>query len=105
MERKSREQELLNEIELYKQALMYYADPQNYVGEENSAILIDSGFQAKFALDSANKNSSYNEKMYEEAKKMVMDNFNNENPEDYKESLRKLDEINSIISKYKDKNA
>ena len=53
-----------NLIELLKQALLFYADEKNYIGDiyRNSNIAVDQGSQARFALEKINEiENAYND--------------------------------------------
>ena len=54
-----------NHIELLRQALLFYADRENYVGEKGKSTLIelDKGSQARFALKNLNDLKEYENKM------------------------------------------
>lgn len=75
-------EELLNVIELYKQALKFYAEENNYsepvmvvyegVGNEwSTKIKVDAGHQARFALEQGEKIDIFNKKMIEEYEDLV----------------------------------
>ena len=54
-----------NHIELLRQALLFYADENNYHGAMGNAALIemDKGSQARFALTNLDKLKDYDNKM------------------------------------------
>lgn len=62
--------EFQNQIELMKQALLFYADKKNYENEvryeESSLIYVDEGSQARFALETLEKLEKVNQQMEED---------------------------------------
>lgn len=63
-------EEYQNQIELLKQALLFYAEEKNYKDEvqyeRTSLIDVDNGTQARFALDKLKETIKLNQKMEEE---------------------------------------
>ena len=57
-----------NIIELMKQALMFYADIENY---NSSKIILDLGSQARFAIETVDNILKQIERMDEEYNKMI----------------------------------
>lgn len=70
-------EEYQNAIELLKQALNFYADKRNYeinIPQNNalfSLIEMDSGSQARFALEQAVKIQNVNQKMLDDYDKVI----------------------------------
>ena len=68
-------EELLNQIELLKQALLFYADEKNYENEvryeESSLIYVDNGSQAKFALKKVQETLDQNQKLQDDYNKVI----------------------------------
>lgn len=73
-----------NLIELLKQALLFYADKENYLfyKKKDAPIALDEGSQARFALEKINEIMESNDKMKAIYMEDMRDAFeNNENPE------------------------
>ena len=99
--------ELLNQIELMKQALLFYGNEDNYkMGQHDGGgsfptmIDKDGGHQARFVLEQIQKTSEYIEKITRAINDGVdinkLDGINNE-------LVNKMMEVNKIINKYEDK--
>lgn len=62
-------EEYKNQVELLKQALLFYADEENYKGYyngkevESSLVGVDNGSQAKFALEQLKKVEAANQEI------------------------------------------
>ena len=71
-----------NLIELLKQALLFYADKENYGGATGTIAPIDSddyGSQARFALSKIDEMKTLSETMEDEYKKQLEELSKNEN--------------------------
>jgi len=68
-------EELLNQIELLKQALLFYGDEKNYENEvryeESSLIYVDNGSQARFALKKVQETLDQNQKLQDDYNKVI----------------------------------
>ena len=95
---KPRLEELINRLELLKQALQYYSNTANYEGD-NPNILLDKGSQAKFALDTLTNQENYHETLVSEADE-ILKQYGQESSND-QETLNKLTEINKLLNRYK----
>lgn len=92
-------EEYRNLLELFKQALLFYSNSDNYVnkhktnGELASLINIDSGFQAKFALEQAKIIDDLNK----EAENDYFENISNfiETNEDHEDIMKSINELNN----------
>lgn len=91
--------ELINKIQLLKQALLFYGDLNNY---EKDQVQNDQGHQARYALQQLNKIEIYNQKMIDDTMKVInkidssvidKDNLDNE-------FIDKINIINKIIEDY-----
>lgn len=70
------QENLLNQIELLKQALIFYANNENYLFYKNkdALITIDEGSQARFALKKLKETLDVNQKMEDEYIKNLTEN-------------------------------
>lgn len=77
-------EEYQNQVELLKQALLFYADENNYQSGMGNPSLIDldeHGSQARFALQQLEKLDALNQKMEEDYVKNLSAQIPNETPE------------------------
>ena len=68
-------EEYKNQIELLKQALLFYGNKKNYENEvryeESSLIYVDNGTQARFALEQLQKVEDVNDEINDDYLKYV----------------------------------
>lgn len=90
--------DLSNINELFKQALLFYADEESYIENQNvnsvlsSKIELDNGHQANFALKQAELILSYQDEIFDDLEKYIDENGNN---------INNIDEIKKIINEFK----
>lgn len=88
-------EELMNKITLMKQALMFYANKENYLPD--GLIEQDRGEQAIFAINQIKDVDKYIEEMNQQAKQ-ILDDVNDVNSmNELKEQIKKLKEINKNL--------
>ncbi|MFW5847615.1 MAG: hypothetical protein ACOCVF_01670 [bacterium] len=88
-------EELTNKITLMKQALMFYANKENYLS--GGLIEQDRGEQAIFVINQIKEIDKYIEELNEQAKN-TLNEFNDVNSmESLKEQINKLKEINKNL--------
>jgi len=88
-----------NQVELLKQALLFYADKDNYSSEMENPALIDldeQGSQARFALEQLKKVEEVNEKMNEDYNQIINDTINaiESNPINLTNTIKTIKNIN-----------
>ena len=93
-------EDLLNQIELLKQALLFYANEENYKGYYNGKELepalvgVDGGSQARFALQRLQETLDQNQEMEDEYIKEIQEKIEaNKPPESV---LRLIEEIKKV---------
>jgi hypothetical protein len=91
MENDQSTESLINKITLLKQALIFYANPKNYEGE-NSLIIKDNGHQANFALEKLDFLDSYQEQQMKYAKALE-DEIDLNNPENLQRFIQTVKNI------------
>jgi hypothetical protein len=89
-----------NLIVLLKQALEFYADENSYTNEfpAMSPVLIDKGFQARFALSKIEELNVLNQKIQDEYDKYtnkMIDNVDDVNDSDLNYFTKTLNRINN----------
>jgi chloramphenicol O-acetyltransferase len=88
-----------NQVELLKQALLFYADKDNYSSEMENPALIDldeQGSQARFVLEQLKKIEEVNEKMKEDYSQFINDTINDieSNPINLTNTIETIKNIN-----------
>ena len=99
-----------NQIELLKQALLFYANPDNYnqnqpINEElTSLIELDEGSQARFALEQLKKVEKMNQKMEEDYKRVMDETISaiEDNPIDLTSMVKTIKNIDNNIKNQDD---
>ena len=90
-------EEYLNQIELLKQALRFYANKENYVEHpvtHHSMIENDNGHQARFALKQLTKVEGINQEMNEEYLKEVSKEMEKSNtPENIMKLIKEIKNV------------
>jgi len=93
-------EDYINQIELLKQALLFYADAKNYevnqplVNELISFIEIDAGSQARFALQRLQETINLNQEMEDEYLKEIREKIESNTPPE--NILRLIEEIKKV---------
>ena len=82
--------ELLNQVELMKQVLEYYADTKNY-HPKNSNVMLDGGHNARFVLKQIGKNKENLTNAIIKDLKSTLEEF--ENVEGSEEKIQKINDI------------
>ena len=90
------EEEYINQIELLKQALQFYANKENYLffKDKDAPIALDEGSQARFALKLLQDNIDLNQKMSDEYIKNISEKVVKE--ETQEGILRLMEEIKKV---------
>jgi len=75
-------EELINEIELLKQALLFYGDKENYLfyKHKDAPIALDEGSQARFALQRLQETLDQNQEMQDEYIKEIQEKIEANTP-------------------------
>jgi hypothetical protein len=96
-------EDLLNQIEFMKNALLFYSEEENYsngngtlMANEKTRIDLDKGHQARFALKQIESLDNYNKKMLDNAIKSAED-FTNKHGEKIDDALEAVDELNELM--------
>jgi hypothetical protein len=92
-------EEMLNTIEFLKKTLEFYANEKNYKYNPNqinsvSAVHMDEGHQARFALEQTTKITEYNEFLLEKSTEMIKEI-------DGLDGIDKADKLIQILKEYK----
>lgn len=97
MEGQPRIEELLTKISFLRKALEFYADDKNYDPKLGSSakILVDSGHQARFALEQSKEIEEFNQNLIKQLNEAIGDQ-----PIIGEKEQEKLNKINKIISEY-----
>ena len=88
-----------NQIELLRQALLFYADKKNYENEvryeESSLIYVDNGNQARFALKRVQEIQDEIQKLQNDYNNVIGDTVNaiENHPFDLKEMIKTIKNI------------
>lgn len=87
----------LNIIELLKQALLFYANKENYLSYEdkNTLIMLDKGSQARFALKQIEELDEINEKIKYDYNDLINDVKKEESPENIVNLINKIKDIDN----------
>lgn len=87
----------MNNIELIKQALLFYANEDNYNGARDIVGLVekDRGHQARFALKQIEELDDINEKIKSDYNDIINDAKEEENPENILNIINKIKDIES----------
>ena len=90
------EEEYINQIELLKQALQFYANKENYLffKDKDAPIALDEGSQARFALKLLQDNIDLNQKMSDDYIKNISEKVVKE--ETQEGILRLMEEIKKV---------
>ena len=92
-------EELLSQIELMKQALLFYSNEKNYLNDGNGSIINkDNGMQAKFVLENIKKISTYQDELIDELK-----NIEKQFDSDSSNIVSDLEKLNKITYKINNK--
>ena len=88
-----------NQVELLKQALLFYANKNTYSSGMGNPALIDldeQGSQARFALEQLKKVEEVNEKMNEDYNQIINDTINaiESNPINLTNTIKTIKNIN-----------
>lgn len=85
----------LNIIELLKQALLFYADKENYLfyKDKDALIALDEGSQARFALKQIEELDEINEKIKSDYNDLINDVQEEESPENIMDLINKIKDI------------
>ena len=87
--------EYLNQISLMKQALLFYANEDNYLFFKNkdAPIALDEGAQARFALETLEKVEKVNKEMEADYLDVIKEELPNQQPQNI---INLLNEIKKI---------
>jgi hypothetical protein len=90
------EENYLNTIELLKQALLFYANEENYLFYKNrdAPVAIDNGHQARFVLKTINELDKINKKIESDYDEIINNVEKEETPENIINIINKIKEIN-----------
>jgi hypothetical protein len=89
-------EDYINQIELLKQALLFYGDKENYLFYENkdAPIALDEGSQARFALQRLEETINLNQEMEDEYLKEIREKIESNTPPE--NILRLIEEIKKV---------